>query len=133
MAKLLIKPSNEEGVIPKQQITPESAGWKYVGFETYHLKKGDTLKRPTGNQEVCVTLLSGHADISCQNEAWNDLGKRKDIFERIPPFAAYLPNEDHLTVIAKTDIEIAISLAPGHGNHKARLILPEHMSTETRG
>ena len=133
MAKLLIKPSHIQGIGPKQKISPESAGWKYVGFETYHLKKGDILKRPTGSQEICVTLLSGHADISSNNETWKDLGKRKSIFERIPPFAAYLPNDDHLTITAKTDIEIAISLAPGLGNHRARLILPEHMSTETRG
>ena len=69
MAKLLIKPSNLEGIAPKQKISPESAGWKYVGFETYHLKKGDVLKKPTGTQEICVTLLSGHADISSNNDS----------------------------------------------------------------
>ena len=49
MAKLLIKPNDGDGQNPKQHITPESAGWKYVGFETYHLKKGDVLKKTTGS------------------------------------------------------------------------------------
>ena len=30
------QPPNSEGMI--QKITPESAGWKYVGFEVFKLK-----------------------------------------------------------------------------------------------
>ena len=30
-----------------QKITPESAGWKYVGFEVFMLKSGESLKQET--------------------------------------------------------------------------------------
>ena len=42
-----------------QKITPESAGWKYVGFEVFILKSGETLKQETGVREVCLVLVSG--------------------------------------------------------------------------
>ena len=30
-----------------QKITPESAGWKYVGFEVFMLKSGKSLEQKT--------------------------------------------------------------------------------------
>ena len=38
-------------------ISPETAGWKYVGFEVYHLSPGQTLEKPTGAMEVCLVML----------------------------------------------------------------------------
>jgi Uncharacterized enzyme involved in inositol metabolism len=31
-----------------QHVTPESAGWEYVGFDAYLLKKGQTLRLSSG-------------------------------------------------------------------------------------
>ncbi|HAB72884.1 MAG TPA: 5-deoxy-glucuronate isomerase, partial [Pantoea sp.] len=31
-----------------QHVTPESAGWRYVGFDAYLLKKGDRLRLSSG-------------------------------------------------------------------------------------
>ncbi|MGB1732858.1 MAG: 5-deoxy-glucuronate isomerase, partial [Paracoccaceae bacterium] len=39
MSDLLKKPFGKRGKV--HQITPESAGWRYVGFSLYHLKAGD--------------------------------------------------------------------------------------------
>ncbi|GBF78579.1 putative 5-deoxy-glucuronate isomerase, partial [Paenibacillus sp. 598K] len=41
------------------QVTPESAGWRYVGFEALRLEPGQTLERSTGEDEVCLVLVSG--------------------------------------------------------------------------
>ena len=38
-----------------QHVTPESAGWEYVGFDAYLLKKGQTLRLSSGERELGST------------------------------------------------------------------------------
>ena len=67
MSKLIVKPKaspDQDGIV--LSVTPESAGWKYVGFEVAKLEAGQTFKRDTGNLEYCLVLLSGIADVSTQ-------------------------------------------------------------------
>ena len=122
-----------------QKITPESAGWKYVGFEVFMLKSGESLEQKTGVREICLVLVSGKANIKTCNESWENLGERLSIFdskyftECKPPYAVYVPNNDEFVVKALTDLELAVCSAPGSGNLPARLIKPEDMTYETRG
>src|SRR5690625_1176251 len=133
MSKLLIKSqeANQDGRVI--HVTPESANWKYVGFEMYSLKKGDRLKKPTGDMEVCVVLLTGIATIKTDEEQFERIGKRMNVFEKIPPYSVYVPNNDTYTIEALSDIDLAICLAPGEGSYPARLIGPEDVGTEDRG
>jgi len=122
-----------------QKITPGSAGWKYVGFEVFMLKSGETLKQETGVREVCLVLVSGKANIKSLHQSWENLGERLSVFdskpiaEGNPPHAVYVPNNDEFVVEALTDLELAVCSAPGLGNFPARLITPEDMTYETRG
>src|SRR5690606_9512991 len=129
----LIVPSqkpDEQGKV--LQITPASAGWEYVGFEVYQLKKGQVLEKETGEQEACIVLLSGKANICTQQKEWNAIGERMRIFEKIPPYSVYVPSSDRYRVEAVTDLEIAVCLAPGKGTYSARLIAPEDVGVEIR-
>ena len=47
MSDLLKKPFGKRGKV--HQVTPESAGWRYVGFSLYHLKAGDKAAEATGD------------------------------------------------------------------------------------
>ena len=122
-----------------QKITPESAGWKYVGFEVFMLNSGDSLKQMTGVREVCLVLVSGKANVKSLHKAWENLGERLTVFgsnyvsEGEPPYAVYIPDNDEFEVEALTDLELAVCSAPGLGNFPARLIKPEDMTYETRG
>ena len=122
-----------------QKITPESAGWKYVGFEVFMLKSGESLEQKTGVREICLVLVSGKANIKTRHESWDNLGERLSVFdsksiaEGKPPYAVYVPNNDEFVVEALTDLELAVCSAPGLGNFPARLIKPEDMTYETRG
>jgi len=122
-----------------QKITPESAGWKYVGFEVFMLKSGETLKQETGVREVCLVLVSGKANIKSLHKSWENLGERLSVFgskpiaEADPPYAVYVPNNEEFMVEALTDMELAVCSAPGLGNFPVRLIKPEDMTYETRG
>jgi 5-deoxy-glucuronate isomerase len=128
---------NSEGRI--QNITQESADWKYVGFDFFKLKAGQTLKKETGSREVCLVLVTGKASVKTLHESWDNLGERMSIFSENsgtdgkPPYAVYVPNDDQFFVAAETDLELALCSAPGKGSFPARLIKPEHMTYETRG
>lgn len=133
MSKLLspVTAPDNSGCI--QRVTPASAGWQYVGFEAYQLKAGDRLALATEDQEVCLVLVSGKADVSTRAEHWSGLGQRMSVFEQQAPYAVYAPPEDEYQVTALTDLELAVCRAPGSGRFPARLITPDMCQYETRG
>ena len=134
MSERIVKPVlNPEGDGTLLTVTPESAGWKYVGFQVAKLAEGETLTRETGNQELCVVLLSGLANVSSREQTWDNIGKRMSVFEKIPPYSVYISTSDQVQITALTKLEIAICVAPGKGTYPARLITPEDVGVETRG
>ena len=133
MADLLSRPSapDESGCI--QRITPESAGWEYVGFEVYQLKPGEMLEQETGDKEVCLVLVTGKADIKTNEEEWHELGDRMSVFHQKAPYSVYVPPKDGYRVVATTELELAVCKAPAKGGFPARLISPSDCQYETRG
>ncbi|WP_313373423.1 5-deoxy-glucuronate isomerase [Pantoea sp. CTOTU50773] len=116
-----------------QHVTPESAGWEYVGFDAYLLKKGQSLKLSSGDKELCLVLVAGFASVKTRNAEFPNLGKRLSPFERIPPYSVYVPHDDEVEVYADSDLELAVCNAPSSGNLPARLIAPEDVGVEQRG
>ncbi|WP_242143095.1 MULTISPECIES: 5-deoxy-glucuronate isomerase [unclassified Bacillus cereus group] len=133
MANLIVSPHEREGNGRIVSVTPESAGWKYVGFELFSLKQGETLQEVTNDKEVCLVLLSGKANVATKEESFENIGKRMSVFEKIPPYSVYVPNQDQFHVEALTDLELAVCLAPGKGTYKARLIAPNSVGVQERG
>ena len=127
MSRLHVKPRGERGKV--LSVTPESAGWKHVGFEVQKLGKGESAAASTGEREVCLVLVSGKAKI---NE-FGLLGERMTPFEG-KPHAVYVPAGSQWRVEAATDVTLGICSAPSKGGkHPARHIKPQDMSQETRG
>jgi len=136
MSRLVIPSDRSPGPDGKLLgITPETAGWKYVGFEVYRLRPGQTFRRETGGNEMVLLLLSGIASISTRrnNRRWDRIGERMDIFEQVPPYSVYVPPADEATVTAETVVELAVCSAPGKGTYEARLIAPENVVVAERG
>lgn len=94
---------------------------------------GETLTRESGDQELCVVLLSGFANVSTREHTWDNIGKRMSVFEKIPPYSVYVSTSDQVQITARTELEIAICVAPGKGTYPARLITPEDVGVEARG
>lgn len=133
MPSLLSKYHSPNGSGQVQLISPETAGWRYVGFEVFELKKGQSLKQDTGTQEVCLVLVGGKAAVKTKTLSLPSIGDRMTPFERKKPHAVYVPNHDHFEVKALTDLELAVCKAPGLGNHPARHITPDDIGGEARG
>ena len=72
-------------------VTPESAGWKYVGFRALRLAAGDTESSQTADRELCVVVLTGSIDASVEGKTFSGLGSRDSVFDPVAPAALYLP------------------------------------------
>lgn len=133
MSKLLVKAGAPDQDGRVAAVSPESAGWKYVGFEVYQLQAGATLTRDSEKNEVCLVLLAGKADIQVDGELFADIGGRMSVFEDMAPYAVYVPAGAHYQVTALTGLELGVCLAPGSGKYPARLITPADAAIEDRG
>ena len=131
MVDLLRKPISTAGKV--HDITPESAGWKYVGFALYHLKAGEQLREATGAREIILVMVEGKAQITGGGQDWGVLGDRMNVFEKTPPHCLYLPNGTDWDACAETDCVIAICSAPGQGGHQPRRIGPDGITLTKRG
>jgi 5-deoxy-glucuronate isomerase len=114
------------------RVTPESAGWEYVGFEVLRLETGRTLERDTGSEEVCLVILSGRCRVSAGQDEWEDVGERESPFDG-PPYTVYLPPGTTYRVEATTNLELAITSAPAQRGVEPRLIRPEDVQVSARG
>ena len=131
MSPLLRKPFGRHGKV--HEITPQSAGWRYVGFSLYHLRAGETAAEATGACEVILVMVEGRATLTAAGQDWGSLGDRMSVFEKTPPHCLYVPNGQDWRAVAETDCVIAVCSAPGHGGHSARRIGPDGITLTQRG
>jgi len=115
-------------------VTPESAGWDYVGFEVLALPAGGTAERMCGSRELCVVVISGVAHVASEHGEWLDLGGRDDPWDGLPD-AAYLPPQSHVGLRAADDgAEVALCWAPAPtGGAHPRILPGAAIEVETRG
>jgi 5-deoxy-glucuronate isomerase len=131
MTDLLCKPAGTTGKV--HDITPQSAGWGYVGFGLYHLEAGDTVAEPTGDYEVILVLVEGKAKIGAGGKNFGELGKRMNVFERLPPHCLYVPNDSDWSATATSKCTLAVCTAPGNGGYSTQIIGPAGITLEERG
>ena len=131
MPDLLRRPFGTDG--KTHEITPQSAGWRYVGFSEYRLRPGEKAAEITGDREVILVMVEGKASFRAAGQDWGILGERISVFDKLPPHCLYVPNGEEWQAIAETDCVIAVCSAPGMGGHKARRIGPDGITLTQRG
>ncbi|MER0238012.1 5-deoxy-glucuronate isomerase [Fulvimarina sp. MAC8] len=133
MSHLQKKPFGTHGKV--HQITPESAGWRYVGFSLYRLRAGESASEATGKREVILVMVEGKAQISGAGEDFGTLGERMSVFEKTPPHCLYVPHSSEWSAVAETDCVLAVCSAPASddADYPARRIGPHGISLTERG
>ncbi|SDG02760.1 5-deoxy-glucuronate isomerase [Alloyangia pacifica] len=131
MSHLLHHPFGTHGKV--HEITPQSAGWRYVGFSLYRLRAGESVCEATGDREVILVMVEGKAKLTGAGKDWGELGERMNVFEKTPPHCLYLPNGTDWSAEATTDCTLAVCSAPGMGGHEARRIGPDGITLTQRG
>ena len=128
---LLRKPTGTHGKV--HDISASDAGWGYVGFSLFRLRAGDSVAETTGDREVILVLVEGHAHIHGAGQDWGVMGERMDVFEKTPPHCLYLPDGTAWNAKAVTDCTLAVCTAPGRGGHAAQRLGPEGIELTPRG
>jgi 5-deoxy-glucuronate isomerase len=113
-------------LVVRGPVTPESAGWTYVGFEVATAP----FSRSTGSLELCVVVLSGTCSIRSAHGTWDGLGGRPDPFSGRPD-AAYLPPGTDYAI--EGDAEVALCTAPAGTGAPPRVLPGDRVVPETRG
>lgn len=131
MGNLLRRPFGTHGKV--HDITPQSAGWRHVGFALWRLRRGESVAEATDGREVILVMVEGKARLTGAGRDWGVLGERMSVFERTAPHCLYLPPGAAWQARAETDCVIAVCSAPGHGGHPARRIGPEGITLTERG
>ena len=131
MANLRVRPQGATGRV--HHVTPESAGWTYVGFDLWKSAAGETVTGGLIDKEACLVFVSGKGRVMVDGVDLGELGQRMSPFDGAA-FAVYAPAGAKWQVIATTDLELAVCLAPGKpGSHPTRVIRPENIERLTRG
>jgi len=130
-ATLLVRGgASDDGMVVA--ITPQSAGWAYIGFQAVRLRPGETFQGHTGADEVCLVVIAGTLAVSTDSGSWPRVGDRPDPFSG-KPSAVYLPAGVAYELRAETAAEVGICAAPARDRYPARLIAPEDVHEHTRG
>lgn len=131
MANLKARPLAQSGRV--HHVTPENAGWTYVGFDLHKLAAGGKAEGGLPDREVCLVIVSGKARVTADGIDLGELGGRMSPFEG-PGFSVYAPAGARWQVEATTDLEFAACTAPGKpGSHPVRVIGPGDVEKLTRG
>ncbi len=127
---LLVKAGGGRTIV---EVTPASAGWRYVGFAAFRLAAGERLDHDTAGREACLVVLQGTVTVETGGERWTEIGERKSVFEDRSPYALYVPTPGTLSITAHTASEIGVASAPAGAAGPARLIEPKAMKRSVRG
>ena len=130
MSKLLVKARAGKEIA---SVTPQSAGWTYVGFAAYRLQPGETVAFEDPAREACLVVISGTARVQAGDLDCGELGGRASVFDDKAPEAAYVPNGCRVSATAVTACEIAIAHAPGFGTYPPRAIPAASIRRSVRG
>ncbi|PUA19751.1 5-deoxy-glucuronate isomerase [Glaciimonas sp. PCH181] len=114
-------------------VTPQSAGWNYVGFAAYRLGHNEHVDFDTGARECCIVVLRGVVSVRAEDTLWAEIGERYSVFDDASPYSVYVPHSHAVSIVAHGDAEIAVCSAPGHGDLAARLIEPASAKRSVRG
>lgn len=131
MSRLLRKPATESGLV--HAITPQTAGWSYVGFDLWRLAQGEVADGLLEGREVIIVIIEGCANFAVAGEDFGALGARMDVFDRTPPHCLYIPPGQGWQAKATTPCVLAVCNAPSPGGRPVQRLGPDLIALEKRG
>ena len=116
---------------PRVEITPATAGWRWLSFSARRVALGRPLVANTGPDEVCLVLIGGACEVEVGGRRYT-LAGRDDPFGGMP-VALYLPPGTEYAVDAERPTELGVAASRAEGDFEPRLIEPADVEVETRG
>jgi 5-deoxy-glucuronate isomerase len=114
-------------LLVRSPVTPESAGWDYVGFEVVN----PPHTGHTADSEACLVVVEGTCMVRSAHGEWTGLGGRPSPFEGKPD-AVYLPPGSEWELEGTGEVAVCSAPAP-NGGAEARVLPGAEIEVETRG
>jgi 5-deoxy-glucuronate isomerase len=131
VADLLRKPSGSSGQV--HAITPETAGWTYVGFDLWHLAAGEAASGGVTGREAILVVVEGRVRLQAGGVDYGVMGNRMSVFEKTSPACLYVPEEMEWAAEGDTACVLAVCSAPSDGGYEAQVLGPDGIAMEDRG
>jgi 5-deoxy-glucuronate isomerase len=128
---MLIHSAAPEGTGRIIEVTPESAGWDYVGLIVQHIPAGGTWNYVSERDEMCIVPLRGSATITSGDDTWT-VSRPGTMFDG-KPTSLYLPVGSAFTATSDDGAELAVTSSRATRQFPARLIPAEDVEVEIRG
>jgi 5-deoxy-glucuronate isomerase len=96
------------------------------------LEAGGRITPSTHETEIAIVVLGGQCSVESSAGRWSRFGRRKNVFDGLA-YALYLPIQTTYTLVADSDVDIAICSCPATTKFPARLITPDQIEVEVRG
>lgn len=113
------------------EVTPESAGWQYLGFQVVKLRAGENHQVSTAGIEMALVPLYGAGTFRVDNEVYSV--SRTSPFAEMPHILYVPPGHEVQVEAAAEGFEFAYGSAPAEGKYPLRLFKPAEMKSEVRG
>lgn len=113
-----------------QSISPETAGWEYLSFQTIVLEAGQTHRHVVTDAETALVPLEGKG--TARAGGLTAEFSRTSVFEQMPR-VLYAPPGVEIVVEATERFEFALGSAPAEGKYPTRIFEAEEMKSEVRG
>jgi 5-deoxy-glucuronate isomerase len=111
---------------PRIEITPESAGWRFLSFAVH--RPGVPTAVGRDDQEVAIVPLAGAVTATVDGRDV-DL-HRSSVFDQMPNILYAPPGA---SIVIEGDGECAVGSAPAEGRYDVRVFTPAEMLSEIRG
>ena len=112
-------------LVVRGAVTPESAGWSYVGFSAVSAP----VEGSTGENELCIVVVAGECTVRSSYGEWA-VGGRPDPWSG-PPDAVYLPPGTDYAIDGEA--EVGLCTAPASRGATARVLPGSSVVPERRG
>ncbi|MEL6643390.1 MAG: 5-deoxy-glucuronate isomerase [Pseudomonadota bacterium] len=131
MTNLLRRPKGPTGRV--HNITAESAGWGYVGFDLYRMDAAQSAADQFDDREAILVLVEGLAEIKVDGAELGTRGDRLSVFDKRPPHCLYVPPKAAWQVTATTTCTLAACTAPSPGGRPVTRLGPDGITLTERG
>ena len=110
----------------------ENSACQGLEIDMLKLEKGESATLEEAGKECVLTLLSGTCDITGEGIHFQNIGRRKNVFDG-KAYAAYIPCNRKITVAAISDLVICVAKCPSTENYEPVLITPDDIVVKFLG
>jgi 5-deoxy-glucuronate isomerase len=112
--------------------TPPINPCKLLEFGFLKLEAGETYNSDSGEREILAVILGGVANFEVGKKRFKKVGGRPNVFNG-KPHSVYIPAESKFTIVAESDVEIALPSAPSDLDIEPYVIEPSKVANGVWG